>query len=585
MNPIVVPPIPPLRASRPRNEWKSWKIGYPWLSLLLFIVVSLTSIIVSLDIVSRHNSGFVRQSKAPPILARNPAVEKAIWSQGILYTAFPAFIMTIYRTMWEASVSAFAQRQPYVDMKKPGGGPPQSTIMLDYQAEPSVYSWVVALRNRHLLLAACMFSSVLLTFFVIPLTSFLFTTASFVSNATFPLSFETSFNSNVLGPFPTSPDLRRTLDSAAAMRIQNASRPPWTDGEFAVAGFVPLVNIEKGNVTLVTTAYSAHSDCVVIPETQYQKTILTPGDTGIPALSIKISANDRGCRISNFLNIRLSDNHPDKILRLWTTMSCSFDAGWSRFSILTAVYKDALSGVANFSLISCAPSYQITPGTLVATMDADPAPALRSFTPDPSKTQQTRWEDLWRFFENGIHTFGCYDPMSDVDSNEFGQHLYRISSHKNIKSPLSPETIVDAAEILFSTTFAVFASTVLFRPTDSPQNGTGIRSLDETRLIVVSPIAYIILAILIIVAGLNTSLFFYAREESMLSEEPVGLLSMSAILLKSDVNRIVEEIASQAAHNESIRLSAIKEFEKNHRDFVYDRVNNKIVEIRRNYGP
>ena len=583
ITPITVPSVPPLRASRPRKEWKSWKIGYPWLSLILFIVLSLSSVIVSLDIVSRHNSGFAHQSKAPPLLARNPAVERAIWSQGILYTAFPAFIMTIYRTMWEASVSAIAERQPYVDMKKPGGGPPRSTIMLDYKAEPSIYSWVVALRNRHLLLAACMFSSVLLTFVVIPLTSFLFTTASFVSSATFPLYFETSFNSTVLGPFPTYPDLRRTLDSAAAMRIQNASRPPWTDGEFAVAKFVPLVNIEQGNVTLVTTAYSAHSDCIVIPETQYEKTILTPGDTGIPALSIGISANDRGCHITNFLNIRLTENHPNNFVRLWTTTSCNPDAGWSRFSILTAVYKDSSSGVANFSLISCAPSYQITPGTLVATMDIGSAPALKSFTPDTSKAQQTRWDDLWEFFEEGIHTFGCFDPMSGVDSNEFGQHVYRISSQKNTTSPLSPETIGDAAEILFSTTFAVFASTVLFRPTNSPQNGTGVRSLDEMRLIVVSPIAYIILAILIIVAGLNVSLFFYARQESMLCEEPVGLLSMSAILRKSDVNVIVEDIASRAGYNGKIKSPAVKEFETNHRDFVFDKTDNKIIEIRRNY--
>ena len=173
--------------------------------------------------------------------------------------------------------------------------------------------------------------------------------------------------------------------------------------------------------------------------------------------------------------------------------------------------------------------------------------------------------------------------MSDVDSNEFGQHVYGISSQKNMTSPLSPETIRDAAEILFSTTFAVFASTVLFRPTNSPQNGTGVRSLDETRLIVVSPIAYIILAILIIVAGLNISLFFYARQESMLWEEPVGLLSMSAILRKSDVNAIVEEIANQAGYNGTIKSSAVKEFEANHRDFVFDKVNNKIIEIRRNY--
>lgn len=514
--------------------------------------------------------------KAPPLLKNHPAFERAIWSQGILYTAFPAFIMTIYRTMWEATVSAFAERQPYVDLKRKGGGQPQTTIMLDYKSEPLIYSWVTAFRNRHRLLGACMFSALLLNFFVVPLTSFLFTTAPFVSNATFPLSFETAFNSNVLGYFPTYPDLRLPLDSAAAMRLQNASRPPWTDGEYAFESFLPRVDIKEGNMTVETTAYSAQSNCIVIPESQYQKTILTPGDTGIPALSIGISADDRGCPISNFANIGLTKGHPDIYIRIWTTLSCLPAAGWSCFSILTAVYTDASSGVANFSLISCAPSYRITPGTLVATMGATSTPAVKYFTPFTSKTRQIRWDDLWRFFEQGIQTFGCFDPVSDVNSNEFGRHVYRISSKMNRTSPLSPATIINATETLFSTTFAVFASTVLFHPTKSPRNGTGIRSFNEIRLIVVSPIAYIILVILITVAGLNILLFFYARNESMLYEEPVGLISMSAILHESEVNEIVKEFADRAEYDGRVIPMADVEFKATRHDFFYDEGKHRI---------
>jgi Protein of unknown function (DUF3433) len=98
--------------------------------------------------------------------------------------------------------------------------------MLDYKAEPFIYSWLLAFRNKHLLLAGCMFISVVLALLIVPLTSFLFTTASFASNTTFPLLFETSFNSDILGEYPNYPDLRLPLDTAASMRIQDASRPP-----------------------------------------------------------------------------------------------------------------------------------------------------------------------------------------------------------------------------------------------------------------------------------------------------------------------------------------------------------------------
>jgi hypothetical protein len=486
--------------------------------------------------------------------------------------------MTVYRSMWESAVTAFADRQPYVDLKKSGGRSARTTIMLDYNAEPFIYGWLIAVQNKHFLLAACKLSSVVLALLVVPLTSFLFTAVSFASNTTFPLSFET-FPSNILGKFPSYPDLRLPLDSAAAMHIQNATRPPWTDGEYAFAKFVPPVDVGTANVTLETTAYSAQSDCIYIPEPQYRKTILTPGDTGIPALSININADDRGCQISSFINFRLTPEHPDTIVRIWTTTSCAADAGWSRFSILTARYTDASTSVTNFSLISCVPSYWITSGTLVATTDPTSVLSLRNFAPNPSNTSQFRPDAIWRFFETGIQTPDCYDTFSDVDGNEFARYVYRIASKNNPASPLLPGAIIDAAQTLFATTFAVFASTASFEPTSSIANGTGVRSVQETRLIVVSPIAYIVLGVLIIVAILNMSLFFYARQESMLYEEPVGLLGMSGILHKSDVNELIARLAEKPDFKGKTTEAAMKEDQLHQRRYRFDEKKKRIVEL------
>ena len=341
-NQIRSQPTPLASIQTSQNLWKEWrssKIQWRWLSILLCIVVSFIAVIAALEVVSRRRSGFVRQGKAPAFLAAHPALEKALWEQGILYTAFPAFIMTIYRTMWESTVTAFADRQPYVDLKKQGGRPPRSTIMLDYKAESFFHGWIVAIQNRHLLLGACMLSSVVLTLFIVPLTSFLFTTSSFTSNTTFPLHFETVFNSNVLEKFPNFPDLRLPLNAAAVMRIQDAGRLPWTDGEYAFPKFTPQLNIGEGNATLETTAYSARVDCITIPESQYRKTILTPGDTGIPAVFITVTANDRGCSISHSIYLAVNSDHVSTkiILRIWPTVACSADAGWSRFSIMTEI--------------------------------------------------------------------------------------------------------------------------------------------------------------------------------------------------------------------------------------------------------
>ncbi|OCK97041.1 uncharacterized protein K441DRAFT_549610 [Cenococcum geophilum 1.58] len=572
-------PTPPA-AQNLWKEWRSSKIQWRWLSILLCIVISFIAVIAALEVVSRRRSGFVRQGKAPAFLAAHPALEKALWEQGILYTAFPAFIMTIYRTMWESTVMAFADRQPYVDLKKEGGRPPRSTIMLDYKAESFFHGWIAAIQNKHLLLAACMLSSVVLTLFIVPLTSFLFTTSSFTSNTTFPLHFETVFNSNILEKFPNVPDLRLPMNAAAVMRIQDAGRLPWTDGEYAFPKFTPQVNIGEGNATLETTAYSARADCITIPESQYRKTILTPGDTGIPAFFITITADDRGCSISNAIYLAVNSDHTEIILRIWPTVVCSADAGWSRFSIMTGLYMKESGSLTNFSLISCIPSYWVTPGTLVATLDSLSAPLLRSFTPYPSGTSEFRPESLWSFFETGILEPNCVEPASNMDANEFGRYAYRIASKINPVSPLHPEAMASAAQMLFNTTFAVFASTVLFKPASSPLNSTGIYSTDEIRLIVVSPVAYVILGVLGTVALLNIFLFYYARQESILYEEPAGLLSMAGILHKSDVNTMIESIALKADFNGKTTEAVLKKEGKlDEQRYYFEESKKKIVQL------
>jgi len=156
------------------------------------------------------------------------------------------------------------------------------------------------------------------------------------------------------------------------------------------------------------------------------------------------------------------------------------------------------------------------------------------------------------FLEKELLDFGCFDKTNTVFSDEFGRYVYRLTSKTFPASPLLPEAIIDAVQTLFSTTFAVLASTELFKPISSPLNATGIHSAEESRLIVVSPVAYIIISILSIVAILNICLFFYARQESILLEEPVGLVSAAGILHNSDVNKMVGRLVNEPGYDGKI---------------------------------
>jgi len=377
----VQPNVHEPNAGTTSREWKSWKIKYLWLSFLLMITISLIGTIITLNLISKKNGGFAPLTSSPGFLARDPEIERAIWAQGILYTSFPALIMTLYRIMWESTVAAFADRQPYVDLKKDRGRPAKATIMLDYKTEPALWAYILAFKNRHYILGLCMVSSVLLALLVVPLVAFLFTTDSFASNTVLPVSIVTSFDPKSVVSYP--PDLRLSLNSAAAMRLQDGRGPSWTDGEFAFPKFLPSIKVGDGNATIETIAYSAHIDCEYMPESDYEKIVLPPGTPGYPprVTTFQVAANDRGCAITGTISVTtvpefpdLPDipgmpglNSPQNILKSWPTFTCSADSGWSRLSILTTRYVNSSTGITNFSLISCIPSYRMTPGNLVAT--------------------------------------------------------------------------------------------------------------------------------------------------------------------------------------------------------------------------
>ncbi|OQU98773.1 hypothetical protein CLAIMM_04503 [Cladophialophora immunda] len=528
---------PPPNNTAGAKSWKSWKICPPWLSLLLSVNIAFVITILTLDSISKRNHGFVGLGDAPGFLARDPSLEQAIWAQGIFYTAFPAFIMTLFQISWHGSVAEVAKRQPYVELVK--GGSAQITILLEY-TDPFALTWYSAVKNKHYLLAASMLSSATLAFLVVPLTSFLFTTAQPLLHSPLRLSAETAFNTSILGQYPYYPSLR-FMDTAAAIHIQGASPPPWTDGTHAFPTVAALDPFRGGNVTFDSLAYSAHAECVHLEEKSYRRLIQGPEDTGLPAMTITVSANDRGCPISTSSNFRLSQEAPKISINSWTTTTCPPHAGWSRFSFLVARVTERQE-IANLSLISCAPTYRTSKGNVTATWAVQSAaPAVTSF--QVANVSESRSDAIWRFFEMGLQSVGCYDPSADVDTNEFGRQVYRLASHKSSAAALLPHILIDSAQTMFTTMYATFANLYLLQRTDAPTTMVGTTFVRPTRLIVVSPIAYIIVGMLLVTAGLTVALFHLASQDSILDgEEPIGLYGAAKILYESiDITETVLE--------------------------------------------
>src|SRR5438045_4779556 len=103
-------------------------------------------------------------------------------------------------------------------------------------------------------------------------------------------------------------------------------------------------------------------------------------------MTFQLFTNDRGCAVSDNFNIQprtpLPGANPNTTyMKTWSTQDCSIETGYSRLSIVSFQIAASQGIITNFFLISCIPSYWITPGTLlISNASTKSAPLIRSFT-------------------------------------------------------------------------------------------------------------------------------------------------------------------------------------------------------------
>jgi hypothetical protein len=136
-----------------------------------------------------------------------------------------------------------------------------------------------------------------------------------------------------------------------------------------------------------------------------------------------------------------------------------------------------------------------------------------------------------------LHEELTFDPTNDVDTTDFGRLILYLAKQNNVISTLSSSVLLDSVSAIFSSVYAVMASTVLLRQAATPARSTGTIFSTVTRLIVVSWIAYTIIGVLLVVLCITLLILRYVhRHRSILHEEPAGLLAYAGILCESDVS-------------------------------------------------
>jgi hypothetical protein len=196
----------------------------------------------------------------------------------------------------------------------------------------------------------------------------------------------------------------------------------------------------------------------------------------------------------------------------------------------------------NLSVVSCIPSYWETPGILTVSMAGlTSSSSIRSIQEHKNRAEVVRLPPLPFYFERTLQQISTFNPTTNIDSNDFRRQLYVLASMSHPGSQFLPEAISEAAQVLFSSVHAVFVSTAILQPAADPVASTAFMTTKQQKLVVVSPIAYVLIGILSYVALAIISMFWYGTQPNILLGAPTGLLSYAMILHGSNLHELVSE--------------------------------------------
>jgi hypothetical protein len=545
-------------------EWKTWKLRKRNTISIALLDVSIIAIVLALDRVSATRNGIATVPSTPTGPSTHNSVNHSIWSYGLLWTALPAFLMTLYRMAWDALVNAASERQPFVELAQPGkeASSVRRTIMLDYRTYPSLYNWIIAFRRKHLLLSASMALSTILSIALVPLASHLLSNEPTDFRSEVKVNRPTAFDE---GAAMGQSDLQGYMTNAAAISVYNANPPAWSTESYSFQPFEIDDKSITGNITANVTTYSALLDCQIKSASEFE--------IAYDNNEVNIKGIDRGCAFPP-LSYQLVENVQLYTLA-WSTQ-CGAAVHYSRFGIVTANFLDSSpTKFTNLTVLSCIPSYWKTQGNLTMNMAPGKTAEFANFS--PNETSATEIQPLFRtVLEGTLPTYFSFNPSSYV-ADAWGHLVYTLAAKQSPQNPLNSTVIKSAMETLYSSFFVSLANGQLFVPQNSLLQLDATLTERVSRLFVISPIAWIIAIIMSLVFICNILIIIHSETTtSILQEEPKGLLGSATLLQDSDVNGFVARLRGSPPEELKVRKTVKRMYAPDDAQCWYDPVERRI---------
>ncbi|ORY10235.1 hypothetical protein BCR34DRAFT_485996 [Clohesyomyces aquaticus] len=496
--------------------WIPWALRLP--SLLGFVLIDLALVccLIALCVRSSKDNGFATvNDQELTSLGIN-------WNLGLLWTSLPVLVFRILALYWEWITSPISQRQPYVDLLKAGGAPAAKTVLLDYLAVPMLWRRWTAGQNRHFLVAACSFLTLVLSVGISTLSARLFAVKPVVTTSSIPVLFNTTFEASKID---SNVDWVPIFDTVSAVRVYYGEPLPWTDGEYAFQPYhVQGALGANTNVTASTKAYSAYLNCSVV--SNFHLEFKDP--------TLYMTASDRGCDIDQSFGIAETQK---VYFKTSAEISCSASAYYSRLVFTAATYSSSSPyKVDNVTVLSCITDYRTSTGNLDTTVrQSNPlSPSPPTVGPfNPSNIDETR-PTLWRVFEQNILSPTTFNAHTLWSTSAFGTLVLYTAQKLGGSQYLTSSVLERAIPQVFSSIYLTVVTKQAFVPLAVPERSTGKVQQLTQRLFTVYWVACIVLVTLVVSLGVVLGAIAHVYSNpTVLAEEPAGLLAHAALLERS----------------------------------------------------
>lgn len=506
--------------------------------------------IATLLALSNNNNGFTKASDRSLGSILSVSLDSSF-----LWTGLPPIIMAFFALAYGETVTAAANRQPYVELNHDAEAARnvRLTILLEYSGYAALYNWFVAFRNKHFHLGLAMFSQLIAALVLAPLASNVFTAKATDISQDVALFSPNRLDTTAL----RTANLQPALDIASAMLAYDASPPLWVQSNASVEPYYTQTKAQSSDIKLATFVSSTEPSCEIIDSASLNISFSNRSDAAVG--SVVFDFTDRECNISGLewpigINRRMYS-------KTWSQTCASDQDPQDRVGIFAGIYSlESEYSLKNITMISCWPKYWNSSVDVTTTFTGS-GPAQLKAVGSLSQNSSRLISLYFRSLHTNLQHYTLSAISDDLETDSFGNIVHSYAKKLAPDSEIDSTAYQHATSGAYSTLWAAVASTQLMRPLEPLREANGTLTTTTNRVHVVAPIAGVLLALLFLMTISTAMVLVHVlRTRSILSEEPQGILGRALVLLRSDVTPCLDGIRQVNPR----KLKLLEFIKKNH---------------------